>query len=256
MQKRTMPPGHNPQEWLDHATGQRNSLKVFVMRSPIFVLCAAYIGAALYLALGVANAETPPAPAPPADPKFEARMEAEKEARKQCKTEICKVFSTHKAEPGAISCDATKTWLDTDISERILSGRVSWPWGHAQCSTHIEIDRGAIAKLASEPEATVKLKQHTLKCLVDKKGGHGDESESYVVKFAIAPEVTFKNGKAAAVKLNWSDIDAPALLQGALWSAATLDSAFNVLSNSAVTQINSFMFDHCKEVGVEIAEHK
>lgn len=202
---------------------------------------------------------TPPQPSPPApvlDPKLEARLAAEKEARKECKTEICKVFSAKKGEPGTIACDTTKTWLSTDIGNHILAGKLGWPWGDAQCSAHIEIDREAIAKLVSVPEATVKLQKHTLKCLIDKKGGDGKEADSYVVKVSIAPEVTFKNGKATAVNLNTSDVEAPALLQGAIWSAKTLDSAFGVLSNSAVTHINNFMFQSCKEVGIEIAEPK
>lgn len=186
------------------------------------------------------------------DPKLQERIAAEKEARKACKAEICKALAAGGAESGVISCDPTKTWLDTQIGERILLGKISWPLGHAKCTAHVEIDRSDLVKLASSAEATVKLKQHTIKCLVDKKGGHEDEKDAYTLKISLAPEVTFKKGKATSVKLNWSDIDAPTLLQGAIWSATTLDSAFNIMSGSAVAQIDEFMFQSCKEAGVEI----
>jgi hypothetical protein len=190
------------------------------------------------------------------DPRLAERLAAEKEARKLCKTEICKVFAARKGEPGDISCDATKTWLDAQISKQVLSGRIDWPWGHATCTAHIDIDRAALAKLVADPEATIKLKPHSMKCLVDKKGGEGKEADSYVVTFTIAPEVTFKGGKATDVKLNWSNIEAPALLQGAIWSATTLDKAFDILGSSAASQINGFIYERCKDVGVEVAEKK
>jgi hypothetical protein len=202
---------------------------------------------------GVASAQNAPATL---DPKIQERLASEKEARKQCKTDICKVFAGKEGGSGDIQCDAVKTWLDADISGAILSGNVGWPWGHAQCSAHIDMDRAALAKAVSEPEATIKLKQHTLKCLVDKKGGEGKEADSYVVKFSVAPEVTFKKGKATAVKLNWSDVSAPTLLQGAVWSATTLDKTFDILGSKAAAQINDFIYGRCKEVGVEIAEKK
>ncbi len=217
-------------------------------------LCAV----ALFFTAETSKAEDAPKAetAPAIDPKIAARLASEKEARKQCKTDICKVFADRKAAPGEITCDATKTWIDADISAQILAGYIDWPWGHAQCTAHVDLDREALAKLIAEPDATIKLKQHTLKCLVDKKGGEGKEEDSYVLKLNVAPEITFKNGKATHVKLNWSDIEAPALLQGAIWSAKTLDKTFDVLSGSAVKQINNFIYERCKEVGVEVAEKK
>jgi len=193
------------------------------------------------------------APAAPLDPKLEARLAAEKEARKQCKTDICKVFAGGKAEAGVVTCEVTKTWIETEIRE-ILLNKIEWPWGHAQCTAKIELDRVMLAKLMSEPETTAKLKKHDLKCTLDrKKAGEGDP---YLVKLSITPEVTFKARKATKVVMGWSDIDAPMLAHGAIWSATVVDSAFNIVSGTAVEQINSFIFSKCKDVGVEIAQPK
>ena len=78
-------------------------------------------------------------------------------------------------------------------------------------------------------EATITLKPHQLKCVIEKKARQ-NVAEAYVIKVSLAPEVTFKNGKATAVKLNLGAIEAPALLQGAIWSAMTLDNVFSFLS--------------------------
>ena len=196
-------------------------------------------------------AEDAAAVKPPLDPKLEARMAAEKESRKQCKADVCSVFASKTGGGAPIDCDITKTFLADDISQKILGGKISWPWGNAQCTAHVNIDKALLAKLVSEPEVTVKLNAHQLKCTVDRAS-----ADAYVLQMTMAPEVTFKDGQAANVKLNWSNIDAPLLVKGAIWSATTLDSAMNVMGGSAVTHINNFMFERCKEVGVEIAKPK
>lgn len=214
-------------------------------------------GVALCLAADLAAAAEEAAPSPALPPELEARLAAEKEARKQCKVDICQAFATRAAEGAPLACDVTKTFLAHDISQKILSGRIGWPWGNAQCTTRIELDRAAIVRLVSEPEATVKLKAHELRCVVERnKGPEAKPSDSYVMKISIAPDVTFKNGRATDVHLNWSNIDAPLLAQGAIWSATTLDSAVNVMGGSAVTQINDFIYTRCKEGGVEVAQPK
>ena len=53
-----------------------------------------------------------------------------------------------------------------------------------------------------------------------------------------------------------SDIDAPLLAKGAIWSATATDNTFNVLSGSVVTEINSFIYEKCKDVGVDIPAPK
>src|SRR5262245_47982600 len=130
-------------------------------------------GAATLLAGTTAALAQGTAPAVPLDPKLEARLAAEKEARKQCKTEICKVFAGSASEGGVVACDVTKTWLEGEIRE-VLSTKLDWPWGHAQCTARIELDRPMLAKFMSEPEVTAKLKKHELKCTLErKKAGEG-----------------------------------------------------------------------------------
>jgi hypothetical protein len=188
------------------------------------------------------------------DGKLDARMAAEKAARQACKTEICKAFAEQKPDGAPISCSVTKTWLEAEIQQSILGGKVSWPWSHAQCTAKIDLDRASIASMMSGPEATTKLKKHDVSCSLDRKAS--EAGEAYAVKMSIVPEITSKGGKAAKVVMGWGDIDAPLLAKGAIWSATATDNTFNVLSGSVVNEINAFVFAKCKDVGVDIPEPK
>lgn len=188
------------------------------------------------------------------DGKLEARMNAEQEARKACKTEICKAFAEKKPDGAPITCSVTKTWVESEISQGILGGKVSWPWSHAQCTAKVDLDRATIAKIVDAGEGSTKLKKHDVSCSLDRKAP--ETGEAYGVKMSIAPEVSAKGGKATKVVMGWGDIEAPLLAKGALWTATATDSTFNVLSGYVVSEINSFIYEKCKVVGVDIPAPK
>ncbi|MGO8953086.1 MAG: hypothetical protein ACLPWS_20475 [Rhodomicrobium sp.] len=185
----------------------------------------------------------------PVSPELEARIAKEKENRKACKIEICKAFAT-PSDGAPIVCSVTKTWLAADIQAAYLRDKLSWPWGHAQCSSDIELDRKAIQEAALQPSATMKLKKHAITCKLDSKDPK--EGVAYDLKLTIEPTVTFEHGKATRVNMGWGAIEAPILAKTAIWSATAVDANFNVISSGIVTDINSFLTDKCKEVGIEI----
>ena len=176
-------------------------------------------------------------------------MAKEKEDRKACKIEICKAFAEPSGGP-AIACGVTKTWLGSEIQAGFLGDKLTWPWGHAQCSAQIEIDRNAIAEAASKPSATIKLKKHDITCKLDHKDPK--EGTAYDLKISIEPTVTFEGGKAVKADMGWGSIEAPILAKSAIWSATAVDANFAVISSGVVKEINSFFLDKCKEVGVDI----
>jgi hypothetical protein len=182
-------------------------------------------------------------------PELTARIAKEKEDRKACKIEICKAFA-QPADGPVIACTVTKTWLGSEIQAGFLGDKLSWPWGHAQCSAAIELDRKAISEAALKPSATIKLKKHSIACKLD----HKDPKEGtvYDLKLAIEPTVTFENGKAVKADMGWGSIEAPVLAKSAIWSATAIDANFSVIANGVVRDINAFLTDKCKEAGVEI----
>jgi hypothetical protein len=182
-------------------------------------------------------------------PELTARIAKEKEDRKTCKAEICKAF----AQPGdgpAITCSVVKTWLAADIQAGFLGDKLTWPWGHAQCGAAIELDRHAIAEAAQKPSATMKLKKHNITCKLDQKDPK--EGSAYDLSLSIEPTVTFENGKAVKAEMGWGSIEAPILAKSAIWSATAVDATFSVIANGVVKDINAFITDKCKEIGIEI----
>ncbi|MGO9487371.1 MAG: hypothetical protein ACLPX9_22800 [Rhodomicrobium sp.] len=182
-------------------------------------------------------------------PELTARMAKEKEDRKACKIEICKAFA-QPADGAPITCIVTKTWLGSEIQAGFLGDKLTWPWGHAQCNASIELDRKAISEAALKPSATMKLKKHSITCKLDNKDPK--EGTAYDLKLAIEPTVTFEGGKAVKAEMGWGSIEAPVLAKTAIWSATAVDANFSVIANGVVKEINSFLTDKCKEVGVEI----
>lgn len=182
-------------------------------------------------------------------PELAARIAQEKEDRKACKTEICKAFA-QPSDGAPIACAVTKTWLADEIQAGFLRDKLTWPWGHAQCSADIELDRAAISEAAAQPKATLKLKKHNISCKLDLKDPK--EGTAYDLKLSIEPVVNFEGGKAVKVDMGWGSIEAPILAKSAIWSATAVDANFGVISSGVVTAINNFLFEKCKDVGVEI----
>jgi hypothetical protein len=212
-------------------------------------LVVALVAGVLLLPLS-ASAQAPAA----IDEALAKRVAAEKEARRACKVEICKAFATPKADGGPITCSVTKTWLQSEIQQSILRDKLSWPWGHAQCTAKIDLSGSDIAKLMGDGSAEVQLKKHAVACSLDRKAP--ETGEAYAVTLAIEPKITFEKGKATKVVMGWKDIEAPVLAKAAIWSATATDNTFNVLSGAIVGEVNEFLFTKCKADGVEVAERK
>ena len=204
--------------------------------------------AGLIAVSGIAMAEVP------VSPELVERMAKEKEARKACKIDICNAFAKPDASAGPIQCDMTKTWVASTIQTRILGDRLSWPWGHAQCSAKVNIDRGQVAGVMTKPEGTLELEKHTINCQLDQKDA--SKGAAYKVQLSIKPKVTFVKGKATKVSMNWSDIKAPTLAKAAIWSATSMDSMLGVLSGGVVKEINSSLYEKCKDEGITLPEMK
>jgi hypothetical protein len=183
-------------------------------------------------------------------PELVARMAKEKEARRACKVEICSAFA--KPGPGApITCEATKTWPQSEITAKIVGGTYIWRYGHMQCSVKLSLDRGLIAKAATEAKATVSFPEHAFVCVVDDKDA--SKGQAFTVSLKITPVVAFENGQAKSVSLEQVKTEGSALASAAVTSIMTVDKASGFVSRSAAAEINNFLFERCKEDGVEIA---
>lgn len=195
---------------------------------------------------GVAASAQEPAVAP----EVIARMDKEKAARRACKVEICTAF----AKPGngsPITCDVTKTWTRQEILGRVVGGSYVWGYGYTQCEVKVTLDRGLVAKAATDAKATVSFPEHAFTCNVDDKDpGKG---KAFTVKVVVTPVATFEGGQAKSVSLDSVKTEGSTLASAAAASLMAVDKISGVVSRAAAGEINRFLFESCKEEGIEIA---
>jgi hypothetical protein len=199
-------------------------------------------GATVALVTAGASTALSQEPAQQLDEALKARMKAEKDARRDCKVLICDIAHNKKADGDDVACSVVKTWTKTELKEKILKGRLDWPWSHAQCKADIKLPRKLLAQFLSGADVEAKIPKHAVDCTLDRQDG----SDKYSVSFAIEPTVQFSGGKAVKASLNWSDIEGTAVAKGAVWSAAKLDNNLGILEGAVVESINDFFDKKCK----------
>jgi hypothetical protein len=99
-----------------------------------------------------------------------------------------------------------------------------------------------LVKAMQEPDFEAQFDTYEIRCQID------NVKDTYDVTASIRPKVTFKNGKAVKVSLNWGKVGAPTLAKGVLWSITAADNTFGVLQNIAVEDINNFIATKCMEI--------
>jgi len=185
-----------------------------------------------------------------ADKALPERVDKEKADRRGCKVQICDIARNGKAEGPDVSCNVVKTWTASELKDRVLKGRIDWPWGNATCQANIKLPRSTLAKALSGATVEARLAKQAVNCTIDQKDGTDKSS----VSFALTPTVTFSDGKATKASLNWSEIQGSAVVKGAVWSAATLDKYVGTFETTAVEAINSFFGEQCDEVKDELGK--
>jgi hypothetical protein len=183
-------------------------------------------------------------------PAIIERMAKEKEARRACKVEICSAFAKPAAGP-PITCDSTKTWTRPEITGKILGGSYVWGYGHMQCSLKLTLDRGQIAKAMTEAKAALSFPEHAINCVVDDKDQ--TKGHAFTVSVRITPAIGFEGRQAKSVKLDPIKTEGSTLASAAVASIMAVDKASGFVSRTLATEINNFLFDRCKEEGIEIA---
>ena len=182
-------------------------------------------------------------PATPLDPKLQKTLAEEKEARKACKIKICRTLRKKDNSTGTIGCHIVKTMPKQDLDKIMAKGKLSWPYGHVNCTTDLDISRQKLIDSVNKPEHTMALKEHALSCTIKR-----EPKEDYRVVVRVTPTIDFKNGKAVKAKLNWGKVEGPVLTRGAIWTATGLDNRLNVFGAKVVEVMNTFMTKKCDEV--------
>jgi hypothetical protein len=97
------------------------------------------------------------------------------------------------------------------------------------------------------------LPEHAFICNVEDKDP--TKGQAFSVKIMVTPSVTFEDRNAKSLALGQVKTEGSTVASAAVASLVTVDKVSGVVSRAAVSEFNKFLFEKCKDEGVEIA-HK
>lgn len=188
------------------------------------------VSAGAFLALSLVASSPSRALEPDANEKVEL---------KACEQRICTI-ATKKAPAGDdLKCGLSKTWTKRSIEAGIAEKKITWGFGDARCSVGVNLKRADLIAALSQPAHTITIAAHDVTCQVER------EKEVMPIKLKLAPKLQFKAGKLEKAWLNVSDIEAPSVVKGAIWTAAKIEDNVGLFHGQLISEVNKFLFEKC-----------
>ena len=189
------------------------------------------ISAALALALAVSGTSAVRTSALEEAKDEKAQLEA-------CERDLCAILDKREAG-GDLQCSMQKTWAGSKIKQGVEEKKLTWSLGDVRCGVKLEVKRQDMLDALTKPQSELKLAPHAIRCDVER------EKEVVPISVTMTPRIQFKDGKAAKVWLGIGEIQAPAVVKGAIWTAAQLEDTFGVVHSDLVKEINRFVYERC-----------
>jgi hypothetical protein len=202
------------------------------MRDTKVCFCAGFAAAMIVGAVAAVSLDTRPAQAL-------EQPAGEKDALKDCEQRLCDIVINKQTSGDDLSCPISKTWLKDKIKDGVAKKRMTWAFGDARCTVDLSAKRDTILGAVTKPEHDLELAPHTVKCEIER------DNEVTAINISLAPKIAFKNGKAEKAWLNLKSIEGPAVVRGAIWTAAQLEDTFGVFHGDMIKEINEFVEEKC-----------
>ena len=155
------------------------------------------------------------------------------------RSRFVRLYSRREASGDDLSCNVGRTWQKSKIVKGVREKNISWTFGDAQCTVSVKMKRAAIIDALTKPSYDFELEPHTVKCQVEREEGVSD------ISLKLAPKMSFKNGKVEKTWLNVSDIKAPTIIKGAIWTVSQLEDNIGLFHGEMVEEINEFIHEKC-----------
>ncbi len=163
----------------------------------------------------------------------------EKEVLKACEQRLCEIIVDKQPSGEDLVCPLAKTWAQSKIKDGIEKRRLSWAFGDARCSVELNAKRDIILGAVTKPEHALELQPHEVKCEIER------DKEITPINITLAPKIAFKNGKAETAWLNVKSIEGPAVVKGAIWTAAQVEDKVGLFHSDIIAEINEFIEKKC-----------
>jgi len=165
----------------------------------------------------------------------------EKERIKACEKSLCQGVVSRKPASGELQCPLSKVWSKKTMKEG-SARKLRWGFGAAKCEVDLKVPRDMIIGALSAAEIKVTLPPHVVQCEVER------ESSVDKAQITLAPIIEFKNGKAKKIWVNVTEIKAPGVIKGVVWSAVQLEDTVGVFHRRMVKSVNKFIRKQCPKV--------
>ena len=165
----------------------------------------------------------------------------EKSRLKACEKSLCQVVVSKKPASGDLQCPLSKVWSKKTMKEGSAK-KLRWGFGAAKCEVDLKVPRDMIVGALTAEEINVTLPTHTVDCEVER------ENSVDKAQITLAPIIEFKNGKARKIWVNVTDIKAPGVIKGVVWSAAQLEDSLGIFHRRMIKSVNKFLTEQCPKV--------
>ena len=173
-------------------------------------------------------------------PVFALDKPADEKAKlKACEKQLCSIILKRQAGGSDLACNIGRTWEKSKIVNGVRQKRISWTFGDAQCKVAVKMPRAGIISALTKPSFDLQLAKHTINCQVEREEGVSN------VALDMAPKMTFKAGKVDKIWLNVTDIKAPAIIKGAIWTVSQLEANIGVFHGEMIDEVNEFIHQKC-----------
>lgn len=165
----------------------------------------------------------------------------EKERIEACEKSLCQLVVSKKPAKGDLQCPLSKVWSKKTMKEG-SARKMRWGFGAAKCEVDLKVPREMIIGALSAAEIKVTLPPHVVQCEVER------ESSVDKAQITLAPIIEFKNGTAKKIWVNVTEIKAPGVIKGVVWSAVQLEDTVGVFHRRMVKSVNKFIRKQCPKV--------
>jgi len=164
---------------------------------------------------------------------------AEKAKLKACEKDICEIVLTRATTGSELSCQLQKTWAKKALEKGAGSKSIDWSLGDARCRVDFEVSQQSLVNALTLPKYKLRLPKHEVKCIVER----GENVTP--INLALAPKLKFQQGKAVEAALGVADVEAPALLKGAIWTVVKMEATFGIFQDDILREVNKFVAKKC-----------
>jgi hypothetical protein len=167
-------------------------------------------------------------------------QQTEMERLQQCDRDLCAMLRAPSSSGPGLQCDLSKTFYKEQIDKALRAKRLGWIFGDAHCTVQLDVSRSVVSKAMTEDSYTLKVPEQPAACDVEYNGAR------YPVKVTMAPEITFRDGRATAVSLGVRDIEANAVIKAVLWSATKVQQSLGLYQDDLVRGVNRYVERQCR----------